>query len=209
MTKEAAPTTVYKYFGARKFALFEKIDCPICGREDVPGLDEKVKADDDDAEEIASVCEDCLVAGALEGKGCFINEGDASRLVAAIRKHDPKLDPASAAALAVARTTELSCRTPKPPEWQARRWPIHCGDYCRFEREVGWRDIEEVAPEDEDTAEFLVSHLAPGEHRLAPQEYEKRLPDALSDDPRKASSFCVYEYRCVACNEVLYNWDCN
>lgn len=64
-------------------------------------------------------------------------------------------------------------------------------------------------PEEADAAQFLVDHLAPGVHRLDPDTFEERVPDALNEDPAISAPFCVYEYRCVVCDEVLFMWDSN
>jgi uncharacterized protein len=128
-------------------------------------------------ENVEFVCEECLVSGALEKRDLKTNTGEAG----------PRDE----------RRRELEHRTPHLVTWQDLYWPVHCDDFCRFEREVGQRELV-----DED---FFRTHLHP-----ELQEYDigwDELPPQGPTSRTESNSPSVYLFRCVGCDETVLWYD--
>jgi uncharacterized protein CbrC (UPF0167 family) len=91
-----------------------------------------------------------------------MNSGDIATLTDQLRRHRPQLDEATILAVAQEVTAEVEQRTPSMSTWQDFDWPAHCGDYCRFVREVRLGDLNDLAP-DGDGRAFFVTHVVSGE----------------------------------------------
>jgi len=133
------------------------------------------------ADEIDFVCEPCLAGGRLAERDATTNEGAPSVADSA-------------------RRGELEQRTPNLVTWQDWWWPAHCGDFCRFEREAGQKELVEVAP-DGDGPAFLAAHLDPDD---APLEWDLVPPSLAGDEGFEVG---VYLFRCVVCETPVVRWD--
>ncbi|MDP4144334.1 MAG: CbrC family protein [Bacillota bacterium] len=81
---------------------------------------------------------------------------------------------------------ELVHRTPGYMGWQQEVWLSHCGDFCAFEKYVGWEDIKDMLDElDDDLKEISRGY---GLSRL---ELEKALGRGLQG----------YLFKCVVCGK--------
>jgi uncharacterized protein CbrC (UPF0167 family) len=99
-------------------------------------------------------------------------------------------------------TGELEFRTPRLTTWQDILWPAHCGDYCRFEGEVGLRELSSLSAQGDGWQYFLDHVDEPVPDDLGPHD----LPQQLSKDGR-ASSLAVYHFRCLGCAQSVIKWD--
>lgn len=150
--------------------------CDICGATR-PGYDGPFYGEGD---EVEFVCEPCLVAGRLRERRLSTNEGVAT------------IDPRP--------TDELEHRTPHLVTWQDMSWPTHCDDYCRFEREVGQRELEELGG-----ADFFKAHL---HEDLADAELEwEDVPPRAPTNRRVSNSPSVYLLRCWQFRTPVLWWD--
>jgi uncharacterized protein CbrC (UPF0167 family) len=102
--------------------------CGLCGRSG-PGYEGPFLGESD----CAFVCEPCLVTGKLAHYGLRANEG----APAALRRQLVHLPEVVRERLVRGRTEELEHRTPRLVTRQRLTWPSCCGDYLRFEGEVG------------------------------------------------------------------------
>jgi uncharacterized protein len=143
-------------------------------------------------------CMECITSGKLEAAGLSTNEGD----VAALRNQLAAMQPGERDRIVRERTGELEFRTPPLITWQDILWPAHCGDYCRFEGEVGLRELSSLSAEG-DGWEYFLEHVdEPVPEDLGPDD----LPEQLSEDGR-ASSLAVYHFRCLGCAQSVIRWD--
>jgi hypothetical protein len=153
--------------------------CDLCG-EGRPGYDGPYYGEDDSVE---FVCEECLIAGRLAERDLSTNEGE----------HGPPAD----------RRAELEQRTPHLVTWQDFFWPVHCGDYCRFVRNVGERELVELSP-DGDAVAYANEHLS---------DDLKEFPlDADSLPPRAPTAedwwdVGLYLFECLECGRHVVHWD--
>jgi uncharacterized protein CbrC (UPF0167 family) len=178
--------------------------CDICGLER-PGYGSPYYGLRDDIE---FVCEECLATGSLRDLDMETNEGDIVALRKSLATLRPELSEAVREQIARERNDELVHMTPHIVTWQDFFWPAHCGDYCRFIKEVGQRDLAALA-HDGDGPTFLAAHDviaandASGRIRL---NWEDVRPDAPTNG---ATSYAVgvYLFRCLTCDEPLLLWD--
>lgn len=178
--------------------------CDLCGRER-PGYTDPFYGDDDQVE---FVCEECLASGRLAERDLTTNEGDHAALKRQLAEQQPDLNVEQQAALSDARTAELETRTPDMVTWQDFFWPAHCGDYCRYVKEVGAPDIVRLAG-DQDPITFLAEHLRDPMHDSEAREvWESIRPDSPQDG-RTAYSVGVYLFRCLHCETPVLIWDCD
>ncbi len=152
--------------------------CGICGKSQ-PGYDGPYYG----AEGIDFVCEQCLVEGRLAERGLRTNEGEPG----------PPAD----------RRDELEQRTPLLVTWQDFLWPAHCDDYCQFEREVGQRELDDLA--DGDGATFFRDHLHAdlAEHDFGWEDVPPRGPRTRDE----SNSPSVYLFTCTRCERPVLWWD--
>lgn len=190
--------TEYRYFAdphsstASTWSDEAKI-CAICG-ERRPGYAGPFYG----VEQVDFVCEACLIAGRLAERDQTANEGD----VAALR--DQLEGGPDADRLVAARTEELERRTPPLVSWQEVVWPAHCGDYCRFDGEVGLRELDELAP-DGDGFAFFRAHV----HEDIARDIDAAdlLPAHAPPSRSQSNSPSVYLFRCLSCSRPVLWWD--
>jgi uncharacterized protein len=152
------------------------------------------------------VCEPCLRSGRLADAGLTTNEGDFAVLLEQLQQAQPRLSLEEAQMLAKQRTVKLEQRTPHWLSWQDHFWPAHCGDYCRYVKEIGRPELERLAP-DGDVVSFLRAHLDYVEsEEMARDILESIRPDAPQDGS-VAYSIGVYLFRCLTCDEPILLWD--
>jgi uncharacterized protein CbrC (UPF0167 family) len=132
--------------------------------------------------ELKFVCEQCLAAGHIAEGGFQTNEGEPG----------PPPD----------RRDELEHRTPGLVTWQDIDWPAHCGDYCRFEREVGQEELEAIS--DGSGYEFLQRHLHPDQRHTIEWDW---VPQRGPSSREELNSPSVYFFRCLVCETPLLLWD--
>src|SRR5262245_19063528 len=141
------PEITYRYFRLpHQFSNFlsEPRRCDLCGL--VRQVYHVVLFGDPAVKKsIKHICDQCLAGGALVERGLEMNEGD----IGALRDQFAALHPASSTdeveTIARQLSVEVGQRTPRPLTWQHFCWPAHCGDYCRYEREVGKPDLLTLA----------------------------------------------------------------
>lgn len=155
---------------------------------------------------IEFVCDDCLASGRLAELGASLNEGDAEALEEQLRDLHPELSEDEIARLVHERSAELEQRTPAMVTWQGFFWPAHHGDYCRYIKEVGQRDLVTLAPDGDGFAYFRACcrNLYGAEH--AREVWESMRPDAPRDS-RTAYSTGFYLFQCLTCGTHIIMWD--
>ncbi|HEX8996066.1 MAG TPA: CbrC family protein [Ktedonobacterales bacterium] len=177
--------------------------CAFCGEERLCYPGPFLGLTDEEA-----ICEDCLVSGRLQGADLTTNNGDARALRRQLRERHPELSEAEVERLSRERTDEIEARTPSPLTWQDFLWPAHCGDYCRYIKEVGQPEIIALAS-DGDGPAYLLTHadmVSDLEH--AREVWEGVRPDAPSD-LTISYSVGVYLFECLVCGERILLWDCD
>ena len=145
------------------------------------------------------LCEACLGEGRLVALRASTNEGDA----AALMEQLAALPEAERAQLMRARNEELAHRTPHLVTWQDFSWPACCGDYARFEGEVGRAELDRLAP-DGDGWRWLQEHAID-----APLPFEADELPPYASRPGKEWTMAVYHFRCLSCGRALFHWDCD
>jgi uncharacterized protein CbrC (UPF0167 family) len=200
-----APT--FRYFDhPHQFSTYrsEPESCSICGTER-SGYGGPFYGYDDETD---FVCEECLASGRLAEHRLWTNSGDQAALERQLRNLQPPLDEEALQALKSERTDELERRTPEVMTWQDFNWPAHCGDYCRFVKEVGIPDLERLAP-DGDGLRFFASHCEDIENIEHAREV---WPGIRPDSPESgalAYDVGVYLFECLTCGETVLLWDCS
>lgn len=193
---------IYRYFERpHQFSTYhvEPRACDLCGHQR-PGYDAGGFSDLD------AVCEECLAGGRLAEGDAATNVGDPKRLGEQVRQMRPELTEGEVDAYVEARTHELERRTPQLPSWQPFCWPVHCGDYCRYLKEVGRRDLTELASDGNGLA-YFTEHDVTGLGGTA-EVWSTIRPDAPNNN---AISYGVgvYLFRCLSCGEYVILWDCD
>lgn len=182
----------------------EPHSCGLCGNErpGYEGLFVATRGDDD----IEYVCEECMAAGRLREIGASTNEGDHKALREQIAALHVDLSAEDQEALVAARTDELEHATPTAITWQVFFWPAHCGDYCRFLKEVGKPELNELAP-DGDGLNFFRSH----NEDAMDEEHAREVWEAVREDRpvngKNAYSLGVFLFQCLTCGEYVIHWD--
>jgi uncharacterized protein CbrC (UPF0167 family) len=97
-----------------------------------------------------------------------------------------------------------SSRTSSPSHFF---WPAHCGDYCRYECEVGKPDLLALAG-DRDVSSFIADCLYDYDRAGA---HAKTVWDNIRPASPKAIEpgydIGVYLFQCRACDRYLLLWD--
>jgi uncharacterized protein CbrC (UPF0167 family) len=156
--------------------------------------------------DIKFVCEGCLSSGRLRRLDISTNHSDIAALRVQLSALHPELSEDERERIAQDRTEELEYQTPLPVTWQELVWPAHCGDYCRFLKEIGQPELARLSP-DGDGPAFLLAH-AEGitDAGLASQVWADMRPDSPIDNS-EAYALGVYLFRCLTCGEHMLCWD--
>jgi uncharacterized protein len=203
------PEITYRYFRLpHQFSTFlsEPRRCDICGF--VRGIyDMTLKGESKATDDVRYVCDQCLSGGALIERDLEINEGDIGALRTQLATLHPDYFAVEVDAAARPLTLEIQQRTPSPSTWQDFFWPAHCGDYCRYEREVGKPDLLALAG-DRDVESFIADCLYKQDRAKA---HAKTVWDNIRPDSPKgiepAYSIGVYLFQCLVCEHYLLLWD--
>jgi uncharacterized protein CbrC (UPF0167 family) len=153
------------------------------------------------------VCEECLAGGRLAERGLSINEADLAALKKQLRERQPPLDEDTLQAVVRERATEVEQRTPHLVTWQYFVWPAHCGDYCRFVREIGVPDLNHLAPNGDGLA-FFAAHTRDIKHVEHAQEVWPNIGPDSPKDSANAYDLAVYLFECLVCGQPVMLWDC-
>jgi uncharacterized protein CbrC (UPF0167 family) len=189
--------TTFRYFrdphGSRSSSWqAEPSRCAICERER-PGYTGPFYG----LEQVDFVCEACLAGGRLGERGLTTNEADVEALRTQLRSRG-----IADGELVDERRAEVEERTPGVETWQDFLWPAHCGDFCRFEQEVGQAELTALAG-DGDGASFFRAHLYDEEPAGLDWEF---VPPA-APGAGEAYSVGIYLFRCVECDRPVLLWD--
>jgi uncharacterized protein CbrC (UPF0167 family) len=175
--------------------------CDLCGQSR-PGYEGPFSGGGD----AEFVCEESLVMGSLVGEDLSTNAGDRAALERQLRKRHPAWAREHLQEQIERLTAELEQSTPHMMTWQSFFWPAHCGDYCRYIKEVGQKDLARLAP-DSDGIAFLAAHSTEITDLAQAQDvWETTRPDAPTDN-RVAYSVGVYLFQCLSCQEYIILWD--
>lgn len=197
----------FRYFARpHDFASYstQPTPCDFCG-ETRPCYSGPFYGEADDQE---SICEECLVGGRLAAAQLSDNNADIVEVRRQLVQLRPDLTAQEIERIVRDRTDELESRTPSPLTWQYFDWPAHCGDYCRYLKEVGQPEIVALAP-DGDGPAYLLAHadmVSDVEH--AREIWESVRPDA-PQDRALAYAVGVYLFQCLVCGEQILLWDCD
>lgn len=196
----------YRYFAhPHQFSTYQEQpeQCGVCG-ERKPGYAGPFYGPLD----IEFVCEDCLTSGRLKSLDISTNSGDIAALRAQLRILHSSMSEDERERIAQERSAELAYQTPLPVTWQDFFWPPHCGDYCRFLKEVGRPEVARLSP-DNDGPAFLLAHARDiDDMHHATEVWDDMRPDSPTDN-RVAYSLGAYLFRCLTCGEYTLLWDCD
>lgn len=155
------------------------------------------------------VCEECLFSGKLSDVEGTTNSWSDFSVREQLEELHPELNETQINNLVEERSAEIKYRTPHLVTWQDFTWPVHCGDYCRFIKEAGKADLNNLA-KDGDGQVYFSQHLP---------EYQKKITHVTSvwkairpDSPiNNSTSFSVgvYLFQCLECREYVIYWDCD
>jgi uncharacterized protein CbrC (UPF0167 family) len=195
-----SPTATFRYLRDPRAQVVstwrdEPHACGLCGRSG-PGYDGPYYGESD----CDFVCEPCLVTGRLAHYGLSTNTG----APAALRLQLVHLPEVVRERLVRGRTEELEHRTPRLVTWQDLIWPACCGDYVRFEGEVGREELARLAGGG-DAWRWFLDHVL--ESRQVSFTAEALPPHASR--PAEQWSLAVYHFRCTSCGKDLLHWDCS
>ena len=199
----------YRYFRLpHQFShfLLEPRRCGICGV--IRGVyDMSLSGESDATDGIQYVCDACLSGGKLVEWEAWANSVNLKLLQNDLTALYPNLSADEIETLARERTIEVEQRTPAPMTWQDFFWPAHCGDYCRYEREVGKPDLLALAG-DRDVLGFIAESLYDRDHTDA---YARTIWENVRPDSPKsitpAYDIGVYLFQCLTCDQYIILWD--
>ena len=155
-----------------------------------------------------NICEACLAGGRLETLNFTLNHGDSGALQRQLSEAHPELSAEEIERIAHERTVELEKRTPARLTWQDLDWPVHCGDYCRYIKEIGQPELVALAS-DGDGPAYLAAHAPDIEDiEFARDVWGGVRPDAPTD-AAQVYSVGVYLFTCLVCGEHVILWDCD
>lgn len=199
-------TIIFRYFEHHhQFSTYREDpdQCDLCGRSG-PGYDGPFYG----LLDIDFVCEECLAVGRLAAIDIATNQGDVAALRDQLRILHPQSGDGERDQLARDRTAELEHQTPHLVTWQDFFWPAHCGDYCRFIKEVGQPELARLSP-DGDGPAFLATHASD----ITDIDHAREVwADVRLDTPldgHLAYPLSVYLFRCLTCGEYVLLWDCD
>lgn len=154
------------------------------------------------------ICETCLASGRLDSLNVILNGSDSGTLLRQLAELHPEMSREKIERIARERTVELETRTPSPRTWQDFTWPIHCGDYCCYIKEIGQPELVALAPDGDGPAYFTAHSPDISDIAHAHEVWADIRPDAPLDVER-VFSVGVYLFTCLACGEHIILWDCD
>lgn len=114
--------------------------CDLCQKEKT-GYEGPFYGDRD----LEFICEECLIQGHLSELNTFTNDCDVNTLKQQITQRYADYTDQQVEELAQEKSFEITYCTPRIQTWQDYLWPAHCGDYCRFIKEVGQIELLQIA----------------------------------------------------------------
>lgn len=157
-------------------------------------------------ESITFVCEECMLAGRLREIRSPTNTGNNTALMSQLAALQPSLSYREREVLAGTRTGELVYATPTLLTWERVAWPAHCGDYCRFLKEVGKPELSELATDGNGQAFFAAHALGIQEPAQASEVWAEMRQDRPTSS-RSDSPVVVCLFQCLSCGEHMIYWD--
>ena len=160
------------------------------------------------ADNLASVCPECLASGQLKKKDVFTCIGDKVQLSKQIRRLNPALGESEIENIVKQKTIELEKTTPRLLTWQDWNWPCAEGDYCKF---IGYGSkpfYKELAKEIP-TQDFFRSSF----YEL--DSYNDDLWSILPESKIKTYhdsnqySTLFYVFKSLNSDKIVTIWDCN
>ncbi|WP_276641876.1 CbrC family protein [Trichococcus flocculiformis] len=148
--------------------------CPVCGKK----TDYVYKGPFYSAEEAEDICPWCIADGSAAKK--FNGEFQDYDSCEEVDNED--------------YTDELVRRTPGYCGWQKEQWLSHCGDYCSFVGNVGWKELEMMG---------LVQELREDLEKYGLNETGRR------EHLVKGGSLQGYLFKCVVCGKHRLAVDSN
>ncbi|HEY7349312.1 MAG TPA: CbrC family protein [Ktedonobacterales bacterium] len=194
----------YRYFTLpHQFSTYrpEPQRCELCDRS-LPGYEGPFFG----KREVAFVCEECLVSGRLIEAELFTNRGDTAALEQQLAHLQPELTSQTRQVLAQEQTRELEQRTPHLVTWQDFLWPVHCGEYCRFLKEIGQPGLNRLAPDGRGMV-FFAEHALWMEGLAHAEEVWPGVRPDIPEDGQVAYAIGVYLFQCQHCHEAVLLWD--
>jgi uncharacterized protein CbrC (UPF0167 family) len=193
------PKYTYRYFqDPARFSTFSpQGECSVCEQE-AQGFEGPFLGEED----LEFICEECLHAGELVEYGATANEADMESLREQISEKNPQLSTEAVAKLVEEKLAELTERTPPPATWQPLLWPAHCGDFCRYIKEVGQGDLEELAPGN-DGLTFLMMHFVQADPNQDAEKIYRALRREKTESNTISHSPAAYLFQCQECKEYL------
>ena len=196
----------FKYFlNPEKYAvILGKSECDIC---------HKVKECFDGSvyygeEEFGAFCFECVSKGRLLEVGAFSCDPDVRSLKEQLKQINKDLPDKDIERIKNELTDQLIHSTPKFPTWQDWAWPCHCGDYCQFISLAGKEDFNELA-EDKNGKNLFGGSL--NDRTKENTDIENVWKDLKNGhiNINEEYSPMAYIFRCIICNKIITEWDCD
>lgn len=154
-------------------------------------------------DEPGPVCFGCLERGLPDGL-LMARSGDLAALRAQLGERHADWTAAMIEADVQAKREQLERRTPPILSWQEWSWPACCGDFCRFLRHAGRRELDELAHHRDlpDGRALLAASLV--------DEPRPELWDWLPAEPvgvHSNDSPQAYVFECLSCQHLRITWD--
>lgn len=194
----------YRYFSTpHEFSTWtpQPHRCDLCGRER-PGYEGPFHG----AGDVNFVCEECMMAGRLKDVNCTTNDPDANALRQQLQAPGTELGDKKIEETIRERTDALVYATPHLVTWQDFFWPAHCGDYCRFLKEVGQPELNELAP-DGDGLTFFRTHADNIQDEAHAREVWEDIREDSPTNGENAYPMGVFLFQCLGCGEHVIHWD--
>ena len=149
------------------------------------------------------VCEDCLIQERLSELNTVTNDCDVEALKLQIAQLCSGYTEQEVEKFSQEKSFEIIYRTPRIQTWQDYLWPAHCGDYCKFIKEVGQSELLQIAKLEE--IKDLLAIEDETDFRFIWESIRKDIPV----DNSTAYDIGIYLFQCLHCNEYVVLWDEN
>ena len=160
------------------------------------------------ADDLISICPDCLASGQLKNKDAFTCNGDIARLRTQIGSLNPTLTDSEVETIAKEKTIELEKTTPHLVTWQDWKWPCDDGDYCKFIA-YGSKPLYKKLAKDIPTQQYFRNSFY--ESDSYNDDLWAALPDKKIKDYRDSNQYgtLFYVFQSLTSNKIVTIWDCN
>ncbi len=164
------------------------------------------------AEEISSICPECLASGQLNDRDIFTCDGDSAELKRQLKKINPSLIDLEIDELARNKTKELEKTTPALVTWQDLSWPCADGDYCKF---IGYGSLPlynllatETTGEELFKDSFYYTLKDDSDIDYLWQEVLPKVEVKDFNDSNQLSTV-FYVFKSLNSDKIITLWDCN